>query len=72
MEDNSSSSVAVADAPEAASGVHSAQGHPHPGQAQYVLVAVILAVITAAEVAVYYVGVTGKPLVAILVGLASI
>lgn len=58
---------AVAIEPEAA-----AEAHAHPGPAQYVRVAVLLAVITALEVAVYYVDIKGKTLVAILVGLATV
>jgi cytochrome c oxidase subunit 4 len=44
----------------------------HPGPGQYVTVAIVLGVVTAIEVAVYYVDMPGKALVAILVGLASI
>ncbi len=45
--------------------------HSHPGPAKYIWIAVVLAVITGIEVAVYYVDLPGKALVAILVGLAS-
>ena len=44
----------------------------HPGPGQYVRVAIVLAVVTAIEVAVYYLDLPGPAMVAILVGLASI
>ena len=46
--------------------------HAHPGPAAYVRVAVILAVITAIEVGLYYLGMSDKLLVAMLLGLAFI
>ena len=46
--------------------------HAHPGPAQYVRVAVALAVITGLEVTVYYLDLPGKLLVGVLLGLASI
>ena len=46
--------------------------HDHPGQAQYVRIAVVLAIVTALEVTVYYVDLPAKLLIAVLVGLASV
>ena len=69
--DETVSTTAVAVAPEDAEAVHPGQARAHPGPAQYVRVAVVLAVITALEVAVYYVGLPSKLLVAVLVGLAT-
>ena len=43
----------------------------HPDPSQYVRVAVVLAVLTAIEVVVYYIDLPGRAMVAILVGLAS-
>jgi cytochrome c oxidase subunit 4 len=45
---------------------------PHPEPAQYVRVAIVLAVATAIEVGLYYLGLPAKLLVALLLGLASI
>ncbi len=64
--------AAVATAPNAAEAAHPAAAPHHPGQAQYVRVAVALAVLTAVEVAVYYFDLPGKLLVAVLVGLATV
>jgi cytochrome c oxidase subunit IV len=47
-------------------------GHVHPGPAEYIRVAVVLAVVTAIEVGLYYLGVPDKMLVALLLGLAFI
>jgi cytochrome c oxidase subunit 4 len=69
--DDTTSRVVVAVAPEADGAVHPVEARPHPGPAQYVRVAIILAVVTALEVGAYYV-LSGRPLVAVLVGLASI
>ena len=44
----------------------------HPEPVQYVRVAVVLAILTAIEVTVYYVDLPGRAMVAILVGLASV
>lgn len=46
----SESSVATAD-----HDVHATHEHPHPGEKQYFVVALVLAVLTAIEVALYYV-----------------
>jgi cytochrome c oxidase subunit IV len=46
--------------------------HAHPGPVVYVRVAVVLAVVTAIEVALYYLGLPAGLLVALLLGLASI
>jgi caa(3)-type oxidase subunit IV len=46
--------------------------HAHPEPAQYVRVAIVLAVVTAIEVGLYYLGLPAKLLVALLLGLASI
>jgi cytochrome c oxidase subunit 4 len=70
--DDTASTTAVAVAPEGAEAVNPAEARAHPGPAQYVRVAVALAVITALEVAVYYLDLPGKLLVAVLIGLASI
>jgi cytochrome c oxidase subunit 4 len=50
--------------------VHAELAHPSP--AKYVGVALILAVVTAIEVALYYTTLTGELLVALLLGLAVI
>jgi cytochrome c oxidase subunit 4 len=47
-------------------------GHDHPEPAQYVRIAVILAVATAIEVLIYYIDLPAKLMVAVLVGLASV
>jgi cytochrome c oxidase subunit 4 len=59
-------------APEHAGDAPASVEHAHPGPAQYVRVAVILAVVTAVEVGLYYLGVPDKLLVALLLGLAFI
>ena len=46
--------------------------HTHPSPAKYVGIAVILALITALEVGVYYLNLPGRLMVAVLVGLAFI
>ena len=51
-------------------GVHAE--HAHPGPRKYVWVAVILAVVTAVEVGLYYTALSGLVLVAMLVGLAFV
>lgn len=51
-------------------GVHAE--HAHPGPRKYVGVAVILAVITAVEVSLYYTALSGLLLVSLLVGLAFV
>jgi cytochrome c oxidase subunit 4 len=48
------------------------QEHAHPGTALYVGVAVVLAVVTAVEVGLYYTSLTGPRLVSLLVGLAAL
>ncbi len=53
-------------------GVRTSVEHAHPGPAEYVRVAAILAVVTAVEVGLYYLGVPNKLLVALLLGLAFI
>ena len=62
----------TATAPEATEDVLATTAHAHPGPAQYVRVAVALAVITALEVTVYYLNLPAKLLVGVLLGLASI
>ncbi len=47
-------------------------GHAHPGPEKYVSVAVILAVVTAVEVGLYYTDLSGLPLVSLLLGLAFV
>jgi cytochrome c oxidase subunit 4 len=47
-------------------------GGAHPGQAHYIRVAVILAVVTAIEVGLYYTDLGGLSLVALLAGLAVV
>ncbi|MEX1158409.1 MAG: cytochrome C oxidase subunit IV family protein [Thermomicrobiales bacterium] len=44
--------------------------HAHPGAMQYVLIAAILAIITATEVATYYIGALASVLVYILIALS--
>jgi cytochrome c oxidase subunit IV len=44
----------------------------HPGQAQYIRVAVILALVTAVEVGLYYTDLDGLSLVSLLAGLAAV
>jgi cytochrome c oxidase subunit 4 len=46
--------------------------HAHPGPAEYVKIAVILAIVTAAEVAVYYVPSLQRALVPILLAMATV
>lgn len=46
--------------------------HPHPGPAEYVRIAVVLAVITLAEVAIYYVEALSAVLVPILLVLSAL
>jgi cytochrome c oxidase subunit IV len=46
--------------------------HVHPGPEKYVVVAVILAVVTAVEVGLYYTDFSGLPLVSTLLGLAVV
>jgi len=65
-------STAVAVPSEPAGDVLPTGARAHPDQAQYVRVAVALAVVTALEVTVYYLNLPAKLLVAVLVGLASI
>jgi cytochrome c oxidase subunit 4 len=48
---------------------HDTHAHAHPSDAQYVLIALILAVITAAEVATYYLDFFKKNFVALLIAL---
>lgn len=52
--------------------VHEPGAHPHPGQAEYVRIAVILAAITAVEVGVYYVQALRGVLIPILLVLGSV
>ena len=54
----------------AAPAAHDAHAHPTPSK--YVGIALILAVVTAIEVALYYIDLTDKLLVALLLGLAFI
>ena len=44
----------------------------HPGQAQYIRVAIILAAVTAAEVGLYYTDLAGLKLVSLLAGMAAV
>ena len=44
----------------------------HPGQAQYIRVTAILAVVTAVEVGLYYTELDGLSLVSLLAGLAAV
>jgi cytochrome c oxidase subunit 4 len=46
--------------------------HAHPGTGQYVRIAAILAFVTAVEVGIYYLDLPAKPMVALLLGLASV
>ncbi|MDQ3943833.1 MAG: cytochrome C oxidase subunit IV family protein [Actinomycetota bacterium] len=47
-------------------------GNAHPGTSLYIGVAVILAVVTAVEVGLYYTPLSGLGLVSLLVGLAAV
>ncbi|HEX2173959.1 MAG TPA: cytochrome C oxidase subunit IV family protein [Dehalococcoidia bacterium] len=51
---------------------HEPGTHPHPGQGEYVRIAVILAVITAIEVGVYYVEALRGLLIPILIVLGAL
>ena len=53
-------------------GEHAAGGHAHPSDLQYVYIALFLAMVTAAEVAVYYVKALEGLLVYILVTMAVV
>ena len=55
-----------------AQGGHGPASHGHPGPAMYVGIAIILAVVTAIEVALYYIEMPDRVLVALLLGLAFI
>lgn len=68
MDDDSPALVATAAPPVA--GAHT--DHAHPGQREYVTVALILAVVTAVEVGLYYTDLTGLLLVSPLLGLAFV
>ncbi|MBI2912128.1 MAG: cytochrome C oxidase subunit IV family protein [Chloroflexi bacterium] len=46
--------------------------HPHPGPAEYVRIAVVLAVITVVEVAIYYIEALSAVLVPILLVLSAL
>lgn len=47
-------------------------GRAHPGTTMYIGVAVVLAVVTAVEVGLYYTSLTGLRLVSLLLGLAAV
>jgi cytochrome c oxidase subunit 4 len=68
--DDNPTLVATAAPPVEGVVVHAA--HVHPGQRQYVTVALILAVVTAVEVGLYYTDLTGLALVSPLLGLAFV
>ncbi|HEY3238443.1 MAG TPA: cytochrome C oxidase subunit IV family protein [Acidimicrobiia bacterium] len=68
MDDNSPTLVATVAPP--VEGVPA--DHAHPGQRKYVTVALILAVVTAVEVGLYYTDLTGLLLVSPLLGLAFV
>jgi cytochrome c oxidase subunit IV len=58
---------------EEAQVVHAPDEHAHPGPAEYVKVAIILAVVTAVEVAVYYVkDIPNGALSAMLLGMMAV
>lgn len=62
-------STATQDPATVASGQHvdhSADGHVHPNDRKYAKIAVILAVITALEIAVYYIEMDDRLLIALL------
>jgi cytochrome c oxidase subunit IV len=69
VEDTAGSLVAPA---EHADDVQAGAEHAHPGPAAYVWVAVVLAIVTAIEVGLYYLGLSDRLLVAMLLGLAFI
>lgn len=62
----------LAAAPGHEAAAHGPGEHGHPGPAQYVGIALILAVVTAVEVGLYYIDMPDKLLVALLLGLAFI
>lgn len=72
MEQTAATTTAAPLGADATADVVAADSHAHPGQAQYVRIAVILAIVTALEVTVYYVDLPAKLMIAVLVGLASI
>ena len=51
---------------------HNAEEHAHPGWQIYVRIAVILSIITALEVAVYYISALSEALVYILITLSAV
>ena len=53
-------------------GAHVDASHAHPGPRQYVMIAVILAIITAIEVGLYYVDLAKGLLITLLILLAGI
>ena len=52
--------------------VESEELHSHPGPRQYVAVAVVLAIVTAAEVAIYYIEALGDLLIPFLLAFAVV
>jgi cytochrome c oxidase subunit IV len=53
-------------------GHHEPEEHEHPGPRQYVIVAVILAIVTAVEVAIYYVDALSSVLVPFLIAFSAV
>lgn len=53
-------------------GAHEHGAHGHPNTIQYIAIGVLLAVVTGIEVGIYYIDMSDKLLVAILLGLAFI
>lgn len=51
---------------------HKAEGRAHPGPLEYAVIGLVLADITAIEVAVYYFGIAHDLLVAVLLGLSAL
>lgn len=51
---------------------HEAGGHAHPGALEYVQIGVVLAVVTAIEVGLYYINITHDLLVVLLIVLSAL
>jgi cytochrome c oxidase subunit 4 len=70
--DETTATAELAPAPGHDGPAHDRAGHGHPGPVKYVGIAVVLAFITAVEVALYYLHLPSGVLVALLLGLAFI
>jgi cytochrome c oxidase subunit IV len=61
----------VSDQPQALEQAHATE-HPHPTALRYIQIAVVLALITAGEVAVYYIEALASLLPILLIGLSAL